>query len=90
MSEVMRARLVLSEAKLADVCSGIRQLAAAPDPTGVLLRQTEISEGLTLSQETAPIGVLLVIFESRPDVLPQVYPKPSSQPSFRLFILSLS
>lgn len=73
MSDVLRARLVLSEAKLRRLAEGIIALAESADNTlGKVLRRTELSPGLILHQETVPIGVLLVIFESRPDVLPQV------------------
>jgi delta-1-pyrroline-5-carboxylate synthetase len=71
-SSAMAARLVLSQKKLKGVADGIRALARQPNPLGRTKRHVEIAEGLTLLQETVPIGVLLVIFESRPDVLPQV------------------
>ena len=72
LSPSMAARLVLDEKKLATLAAGIRSIADAPDPLGRELRATELSPGLELRQLTCPIGVLLVIFESRPDVLPQV------------------
>ena len=72
LSSSMAARLVLSEEKLQTLAQGIRSIAAAPDPLGRTLRATELGEGLVLRQQSCPIGVLLVIFESRPDVLPQV------------------
>ena len=68
-STAMHARLVLSPKKLKGVADGIRALASQPNPLGKTRRHVEISKGLTLMQETVPIGVLLVIFESRPDVL---------------------
>lgn len=71
-SQAMNARLVLSPKKLKGVADGIRSLAGQTNPLGKTRRHVEISQGLTLVQETVPIGVLLVIFESRPDVLPQV------------------
>jgi len=72
LSQATRDRLVLTETKLKTVCEGIIQLAAQPDPLSRVLRKTELSAGLILRQEAAPIGVLLVVFESRPDALPQI------------------
>lgn len=72
LSASLAKRLVLDEAKLGDLVRGIRAIASAGDPLGRVVRQTELAEGLMLRQETSPLGVLLVIFESRPDALPQV------------------
>ena len=66
------ARLALSPAKLATLREGLEQLAAQPDPLGAELRRTELDEGLVLSQVRSPIGVLLVVFESRPDAAVQI------------------
>lgn len=66
------ARLALSPGKLATLREGLEQLAAQPDPLGAELRRTELDEGLVLSQVRSPIGVLLVIFESRPDAVVQI------------------
>lgn len=72
MSDALARRLPLTDAKLDALIGGIRAIAAAPEPLGRELRRTELADGLLLRQVSAPIGVLLVIFESRPDALPQV------------------
>ena len=72
LSEALAARLSLSLGKLESLADGIRALSEMPEPIGQVLRQTELAEGLNLKQLTSPLGVLLVIFESRPDALPQV------------------
>lgn len=72
LSAALAARLELSDRKLAGLAAGLRQLADAGDPLGRVLRHTELAPGLVLRQTTAPLGVLLVIFESRPDALPQI------------------
>eukprot|EP01116_Phalansterium_solitarium_P019390 TRINITY_DN538_c0_g1_i1.p1 TRINITY_DN538_c0_g1~~TRINITY_DN538_c0_g1_i1.p1 ORF type:complete len:734 (-),score=333.88 TRINITY_DN538_c0_g1_i1:1404-3605(-) len=66
------SRLKLNADKLAVLADGIRQLARSEPAIGRVLRRTELADGLVLQQETSPIGVLMVIFESRPDALPQV------------------
>uniref|UniRef100_A0A087X8A4 Delta-1-pyrroline-5-carboxylate synthase n=1 Tax=Poecilia formosa TaxID=48698 RepID=A0A087X8A4_POEFO len=69
----MLKRLSLSSAKLSSLAVGLRQIAtAAQDSVGRVVRRTRVAPGLELEQVTVPIGVLLVIFEARPDCLPQV------------------
>lgn len=66
-------RLSLSAEKLRGLSTGLKQIAeTSHNIVGRVLRHTKLADGLTLKQITVPIGVLLVIFESRPDSLPQV------------------
>lgn len=65
-------RLKLTDEKLTTLGQGIRQLAKLKDPLGSVKSRRELSDGLEMSQRTVPIGVLLIIFESRPDSLPQI------------------
>ena len=65
-------RLGMTEAKLRTLAAGIRALAAAREPLGAASSRVEVAEGLVLEKTASPIGVLLVIFESRPDALPQI------------------
>ncbi|KPI84669.1 pyrroline-5-carboxylate synthetase-like protein [Leptomonas seymouri] len=65
-------RLELTKGKLETLVEGIRALANMPDPIGQILSARELDDHLLLVKQTAPIGVLLVVFESRPDSLPQI------------------
>ena len=65
-------RLRFDEHKLADVCAGIDDTIALPDPVGRTLLKREMDEGLVLVRESCPIGVIGVIFEARPDALVQL------------------
>ena len=65
-------RLRFDEHKLADVCAGIDDTIALPDPVGRTLLKREMDEGLVLVRESCPIGVIGVIFEARPDALVQI------------------
>ena len=65
-------RLKFDEHKLGDVCAGLEQLAAMDDPIGQEQLRTELADGLVLSRISCPIGVVGVIFESRPDALIQI------------------
>ncbi|KAF7998305.1 hypothetical protein HCN44_009703 [Aphidius gifuensis] len=73
LSKPLLSRLSLTSSKLKSLSIGLRQIAESSlNNVGRILRRTKISDGLELKQITVPIGVLLVIFESRPDSLPQV------------------
>lgn len=72
MSAALYDRLKLTDAKFKDMVSGIRDVAALDDPVGKTLSTLILDDGLTLFQISCPIGVIGVIFESRPDVVPQV------------------
>ncbi|MEJ5260805.1 MAG: glutamate-5-semialdehyde dehydrogenase [Anaerohalosphaeraceae bacterium] len=65
-------RLKFDQKKIEDVCKGIDSLIALPDPVGATLSATELDKGLELYKVTCPIGVIGVIFESRPDALVQI------------------
>ena len=72
IAQPLYKRLLINEAKLRDLVEGIEQLAAAPDPVGHVLLETELDEGLTLKKVQTPIGVLAAIFEARPEVVGQI------------------
>ncbi|MBO4242623.1 MAG: glutamate-5-semialdehyde dehydrogenase [Clostridiales bacterium] len=65
-------RLKFDETKLNDVRSGIEGLIGLEDPVGKKLLHTTLNDGLELYKVTCPIGVIGVIFESRPDALVQI------------------
>lgn len=65
-------RLKFDENKLSEVISGINSLVELPDPVGETLASTELDDGLELYRVSCPIGVIGVIFESRPDALVQI------------------
>ncbi|XP_046563781.1 LOW QUALITY PROTEIN: delta-1-pyrroline-5-carboxylate synthase-like [Haliotis rubra] len=67
------SRLILNENKLQILADGLRKIAEDSfSAVGRVLQRTRIAEGIELEKITVPIGVLMVIFESRPDALPQV------------------
>ena len=72
MTTALYDRLKLSDAKFKDMVSGIRDVAKLEDPVGQTLSTLLLDDGLTLYQISCPIGVIGVIFEARPDVVPQV------------------
>ena len=66
------ARLKLDGAKLAGCIHGLREVAALPDPIGHRQLRRELAAGLELERVTVPVGVLGVVFESRPDAVIQI------------------
>ncbi|WP_303673778.1 glutamate-5-semialdehyde dehydrogenase [Vampirovibrio chlorellavorus] len=65
-------RLKLDAGKIKQLAQGLRDLIQLPDPAGQVLSQTVLDEGLVLEKLTVPLGVIGIIFESRPDVIPQI------------------
>ncbi len=65
-------RLELAPGKLESLAQGLRQLADAPQAVGRVRLRRELADGLVLSNVTSPLGLLGVVFESRPDAVPQI------------------
>ena len=65
-------RLKFDESKISGVCAGIESLIKLPDPVGRTISATELDTGLELYKVSCPIGVIGVVFESRPDALVQI------------------
>jgi len=61
-------RLALTEARIAGMAEGLRQMAALPDPVGEVVRGSTLPNGLELRQIRVPFGVVGIIYESRPNV----------------------
>jgi glutamate-5-semialdehyde dehydrogenase len=72
ISRALFERLHLSERSIAQMAIGIREVAALADPLGRTLAVTELDEGLTLYKESCPIGVVGIVFEARPEIVPQI------------------
>lgn len=68
ISEVMLDRLALTEERIAAMAEGVRQVAALPDPVGRVLRTVERPSGITIRKTAVPMGVVAIIYESRPNV----------------------
>lgn len=68
LSEPMIDRLMLDEDRLAGIVQGVRDVAALPDPVGDVLAEWERPNGLKISRVRVPLGVIGVIYESRPNV----------------------
>jgi glutamate-5-semialdehyde dehydrogenase len=72
MTQAMLARLAITERGIAQIAAQIREVARLDDPLGRRLSAMELDDGLVLYKESCPFGVIGVIFESRPDALPQL------------------
>jgi glutamate-5-semialdehyde dehydrogenase len=72
MSRALFERLQISEKSIAQMAVGVREVAALADPLGRTLAVTELDDGLTLYKESCPIGVIGIVFEARPEIVPQI------------------
>lgn len=68
ISDVMLDRLALSEARIKGMAQGVREVAALPDPAGEVLSRAERPNGLVIEKTAVPMGVIAIIYESRPNV----------------------
>ncbi len=72
LSKSLVKRLMVTDSKIDGMIDGIKDVISLKDPVGETMSTLEMDEGLTLYQIRCPIGVIGVIFESRPDVVPQI------------------
>ena len=68
ISPVMLDRLALSEERIAAMADGVRQAADLPDPVGRVLKRVERPNGVVIERVSVPMGVIAIIYESRPNV----------------------
>ena len=68
MTDVMLDRLRLTPERIAGMAKGIREVASLPDPVGLTLESHTRSDGLKIDKVSVPMGVIAIIYESRPNV----------------------
>lgn len=68
ISKTMLDRLVLNEERIEGMAEGINQVAALPDPVGTVSNMWTTDNGLTIGKQSVPLGVIGIIYESRPNV----------------------
>ena len=68
ISDVMLDRLALSQSRIEGMAQGIREVAELPDPVGKVLRRVERPNGLVIEKTAVAMGVVAIIYESRPNV----------------------
>ena len=68
ISDVMLDRLALTPSRLTDMAKGMREVAALPDPVGAVLHRVVRPNGLLIEKTAVPMGVIAIIYESRPNV----------------------
>ncbi len=68
LGPVMVDRLTLTQARIAGMAQGVLDVAALPDPVGRVLRRDTRPNGLTIAKVSVPMGVIAMIYESRPNV----------------------
>ena len=68
ISDVMLDRLQLTSARIAGMAQGIREVAQLPDPVGMVLEEHTRADGLLIQKKAVPMGVIAIIYESRPNV----------------------
>ena len=68
VSDVMLDRLMLSRERIEGMAQGIRDVIELPDPVGRILTERTTADGLLLKKISVPIGVIAIIYESRPNV----------------------
>ena len=64
----IRDRLTLDDARCAGLAAAVRDIAELPDPVGRVLREETLDNGLHLTKLTVPLGVVLIVYEARPNV----------------------
>jgi len=68
LSAAMLDRLTLTDKRIADMANGIREVVALPDPVGATISEWTRPNGIRIQKKRVPIGVILIIYESRPNV----------------------
>ena len=68
ISDVMLDRLALNPERISGMAAGLREVAALPDPVGAVLSRVERPNGLVIEKTAVPMGVIAIIYESRPNV----------------------
>ena len=68
LSEAMVDRLWLNSERIGDIANAVRHIANLPDPVGLVTKTDSLSNGLKVSKQRIPLGVIAMIYESRPNV----------------------